>query len=113
MSFNIPLEKEIFSDNDVTLREVVLNKEKRDILVGKLSMSKQDIILTQGNEKRSFLMSEIYSIALLSQNKVNFYIGNKIFQLKSNKRFNGLKYMHLYHIIRMERTGIKNGFLGI
>ena len=34
---------------------------------------------------------------VLGKNKVNIYFGDKLYQLKGDKRFNGLKYVNLFH----------------
>ncbi|MBQ4578348.1 MAG: 1-acyl-sn-glycerol-3-phosphate acyltransferase [Clostridia bacterium] len=37
------------------------------------------------------------AFTVLGKNKVNIYFGDKLFQLKGDKRFNGLKYVNLYY----------------
>ena len=34
---------------------------------------------------------------VLGRNKANIYIGDKVYQLKGDKRFNALKYVHIYY----------------
>ncbi len=37
------------------------------------------------------------TIVILGKNKLNIYFDDKVYQIKGNKRFNGLKYLNLYH----------------
>ena len=40
---------------------------------------------------------EIGAIAVLGRNKLNIYHGENVWQFKGDKRFNALKYVHIYH----------------
>jgi len=57
---------------------------------------------------------EVGAVAVLGRNKLNIYHGDMVYQLKGDKRFNALKYVHIYHrhrnIIRGE-ADVK--FLGL
>ena len=53
-------------------------------------------------------------ITVLGKNKVNIYHQGTIYQLKGDKRFNGLKYMNLFYRHQNQVTGDENNeFLGI
>ena len=54
------------------------------------------------------------SVVVLGKNKLNLYSGGKILQLKSDKRFNALKYVHFYHRYKNIKAGNQYGeFLGL
>jgi hypothetical protein len=51
---------------------------------------------------------------VLGRNKLNMYCGGQIFQLKGSKRFNAVKYMHLFHRYKNLKRGNENEqFLGL
>jgi hypothetical protein len=57
---------------------------------------------------------EISSVAVLGRNKLNLYYGNHIYQVKGGKRFNALKYVHMYHRYKNMTGENKDGkFLGL
>ena len=50
----------------------------------------------------------------MGRNKLNIYHGGKVYQLKSGKRFNALKYVNIYHRSKNKSRGDKGGkFLGL
>ena len=58
--------------------------------------------------------SEVSTITVLGRNKMNIYHGDKLYQLKGSKRFNALKYMHIYHRSKnLARGDIDGKFLGL
>ena len=58
--------------------------------------------------------SEVSTITVLGRNKLNIYHGDKLYQLKGDKRFNALKYMHIYHRSKNIAKGDLDGkFLGL
>ena len=57
---------------------------------------------------------EITAISVLGRNKLNVYHGERIYQIKSDKRFNALKYVNIYYRSKGVRKGEKHGeFLGL
>ncbi|MBQ8267441.1 MAG: hypothetical protein IJZ21_03560, partial [Clostridia bacterium] len=40
---------------------------------------------------------EISAVSVLGRNKANIYFLDKVYQLKGDKRFNALKYVHIYY----------------
>ena len=61
-----------------------------------------------------YFFDELAAITLLGKNKLDLYIGNEIFQLKGDKRFNGLKYVHFIHRWKNIRKGEPyDEFLGL
>ena len=51
---------------------------------------------------------------MLGKNKLNIYVGKRVFQLKSDKRFNALKYVNIFYRYQQIKKGDKNGeFLGL
>ena len=57
---------------------------------------------------------EISTVAVLGRNKLNIYHGKELYQIKSSKRFNALKYVNLFYRSRNLMRGDENGkFLGL
>ena len=57
---------------------------------------------------------EISTVAVLGKNKLNIYHTDKLYQLKSNKRFNALKYVNLFYRSKNIMRGEPDGkFLGL
>ncbi len=64
-------------------------------------------------ETYQFPFAEISAVSVLGKNKVNIYHGRKLYQLKGEKRFNGLKYVQLYYRAKNILKGGDNEFLGL
>ena len=73
-----------------------------------------DRITAEGSTTLTFSFDEVTAISVLGRNKLNIYVKDKIYQIKSGKRFNAVKYMNLYY----RYANVKNGatasdYLGI
>ena len=68
-------------------RKTLLDKQAQLCLYG-------DRITIAGE---SYYFRELGAITLLGKNKLNVYTGQRVLQLKGNKRFNALKYVNLFH----------------
>ncbi len=83
----------IYTDR-ASLSEVIVYKEK--ILISKMSEIQLfgDRIVIDG--ERVFPFAEVTAMSVLGKNKLNIYHGGKVYQFKSDKRFNALKYVNIY-----------------
>ena len=98
-----------FSEVIVYKRKKVLRKKSALTLYG-------DRIGIDENtaEECVLLFSDTDAVAVLGRNKLNVYHGKKVYQFKGGKRFNALKYVHIYHRHRNITRGDENGqFLGL
>ena len=69
-------------------------------------------VSSEGNH--IFALDETSAVTVLGRNKLNIYHGGKIYQLKGNKRFCALKYVHIYHRYTNTLKGDENvKFLGL
>ena len=67
-----------------------------------------------GGEKTVWRFEDTTAITVLGKNKLNVYYGDKIYQIKPGKRFNALKYVHIYHRSKNMVKGETNEqFLGL
>lgn len=63
---------------------------------------------------REIPFSEASAITVLGKNLINIYLKDIIYQIKGDKRFNGLKFVHLYNRSRNIKEGRGNEqFLGL
>ena len=70
--------------------------------------------LMLGGEKTVWRFEDTTAITVLGKNKLNVYYGDKIYQIKPGKRFNALKYVHIYHRSKNMVKGETNEqFLGL
>ena len=100
----------LFRDT-ANLSEVILYDRKVKL--------KDNVFLTLYGDKLDldgtvYPFDDISYVTVLGRNKLNLYIGDKVYQLKGSKRFNALKYVHIYHRYKNIREGNEDGkFLGL
>lgn len=106
-----PLYRDISSLSEVIVykRKNLLRKQAEIALYG------DRVVIDEGKENELTLpFCEVTAIAVLGKNKLNIYHNKKIYQLKSDKRFNALKYVNIYYrnknIVRGDTVG---KFLGL
>ena len=97
------------------LSEVIPYKKK--LLMHKdvtLSLYGDRLIATAPGAEYAFPYESTLAITVLGRNKLNIYADGKIYQLKSDKRFNALKYVHIFHRYKNLVKGDPNvKFLGL
>lgn len=103
-------------DDTANFIEVIVNK-KKNVLSENASVrlygNKFVINEGSGNEY-VFPFDEVTAVAVLGRNKLNIYHDKRVFQLKSGKRFNALKYVNIYFRYKNIAKGDTNGkFLGL
>ena len=61
-----------------------------------------------------FPFDETSAVTVLGRNKLNVYFNGHVYQFKGGKRFNALKYVHIYHRYKNIGKGDADGsFLGL
>jgi len=109
------LETPLYRDK-ANLSEVIIYKHKNLLREGAdISLYGDRIVIDDGKENAITLpFSEVTAISVLGKNKLNVYHDKKIYQFKSDKRFNALKYVNIYYrnknIVRGDTVG---KFLGL
>jgi hypothetical protein len=90
---------ELFYDERICeFREVIPYKEKKLISSDvRIKLYGNRVELENNNGTTAFMFDESSTITVLGKNKLNIYIGDKIYQIKGNKSFNALKYVHFYN----------------
>jgi DNA-directed RNA polymerase subunit RPC12/RpoP len=98
-------------EETVELRKVHVYKYK-ELLKEKAVVRLYGDRITLDNQV--FPFADLSAVVVLGKNKVNLYTGNDVLQLKGDKRFNALKYVHFFHKYKNTKAGDTNGkFLGL
>lgn len=109
-------DKPMWNDK-VCLREVVPYKKKITLCKSaEMSLYGNCIEIASDTLRLDLPFEELQSVAVLGKNKLNIYHKDKIYQIKGAKRFNALKYVHIYHRYKNITKGEANGklqFLGL
>ena len=93
----IPNKKKVHLDDDA---EICLYGDKITVLSEKTNIT--------------FDFNTVSAVTVLGRNKVNIYLDGNIYQLKGNKRMNGLKYVNIFNRYKNIAKGEENGkFLGL
>ena len=105
---------ELFCDT-VDFYQVIPYEKK--LLLGEdiaLSLYGTHIRLAKGEECAEWRFDELSAITVLGKNKLNIYRGDKLYQVKGGKRFNALKYVHIFHRYKNIAKGEQHEqFLGL
>ena len=88
---------------------------KKQLLAEKVQLALYgDRIEMTGSFEKTFRFAETENITILGKNKLDIYHGDVVYQIQSDKRFNALKYLNLYHRYKNITTEVQNGsFLGL
>ena len=108
-------EKPLYTDK-ADLSEVIVYKNKTRLDRNmKLELYGDKLVLTpERGQVWTFPFSEVNAITILGKNKLNIYYDKHVYQLQGDKRFNALKYVHIFHRYRNMTKGDENSrFLGL
>lgn len=107
-------DKVIFEEK-VEFREII--PRKRRIVFDKeatLKMYSNRIEILYLGKLDTYMFDEISSSGVFGRNKMNFFIGNRVFQFLYDERFNAMKFVNLYYKYKIEKGGDTNDkFLGL
>ena len=90
-------EKPMYCDTAAFFEVIPYDKKVKLSNQIRLSLFGDRIEVKNGTENLVFSFDEIGAVTVLGRNKLNIYHGGKIYQIKSGKRFNALKYVNIYH----------------
>ena len=108
-------EKPVYCDR-AKLSEVIVYKRKVTLIKdAEIKLYGNRITVQEGQpDAVCFLFDEVTAISVLGRNKLNIYHDKKVYQFKSDKRFNALKYVNLYYHYKNVSKGEADGeFLGL
>ncbi len=106
-----------YIDEEISLYDVVFCKKKK-VLNNDLKMLvfSDRFEFIKGEYKTVLPLEKVSTVTVLGRNKLNIYFDNnrKAYQVKGDKRFNALKYVHFYYHYKNVKEGILNKqFLGL
>ena len=108
------VEKPIYCNAAAFFEVIPYNKKVRLAKQVSLSLFGDRIEVNTENENLVFSFDETAAVTVLGRNKLNIYHGGKIYQIKSGKRFNALKYVNIFHRYKNLKSGENDGkFLGL
>lgn len=99
-------EKATFSEVKIYDKKYPISEEATVRLYG-------DKMTVEANGETYSFPFETVSTSVLGKNKVNVYHDGKLYQLKGDKRFNGVKYVQISHRAKNIYKGVDDGFLGL
>ncbi|MBO5270502.1 MAG: 1-acyl-sn-glycerol-3-phosphate acyltransferase [Clostridia bacterium] len=85
-----------FTDT-VSLYEVFACRKKKRLQKNATLRLFGDRIELDGKKQEFIPFAEARAFTVLGRNRLNVYVGDRIYQLRGDKRFNALKYVHFYH----------------
>ena len=127
--FDYVAQKDFINDLDVTacsehplyteqvsLYEVIVYKKKCLIAQNVELTMYGDRLIIRGAGRDEFNMpyDNLSAVTVLGKNKLNVYVGETVYQIVGDARFNALKYVHIYNRYKNIQRGDMNGrFLGL
>ena len=96
--------------------EVIVRKKKIPLYKNAdISLYGDRVVINEGKPNELLLLfSQISVMAALGRNKLNIYVGDKVYQFKGDKRFCALKYVNIYYRRKNQLKGEEYGqFLGL
>lgn len=105
----------LFTDT-ADVREVILQQRKIPLLKNaQLQLYGNRITLLEDTDAPlEFQFDQISAVTVLGRNKLNVYYDGRVYQFKGDKRFNALKYVHIFYRYKNLSRGDANGkFLGL
>ena len=106
-------DKPLYKDT-AEVKEVIPSKRKIPFGFAKVSLYGNRIELDIKDSVLVLPFDETSTVTVLGRNKLNIYHGGKIYQLKGDKRFCALKYVHIFNRYRNILKGDENDkFLGL
>ncbi len=110
LDINEYIDQPMYSEQ-ASFSEVIVYKNKKMIRKNAVVELYGDRVLIDDNV---FPFAEITAASVLGRNKLNIYHDKKVYQLKGNKRFNAIKYVHMYYRYKNVNKGEGNEqFLGL
>lgn len=87
-------------DGDILFRESVKFKRKKKLDGDRVSIDKDKLVIYGGKGEQVFPLADITAFTMVGKKKFNFYYEDKTLQVKGNKRFCAIKYVHIFDGLR-------------
>lgn len=107
-------DKPMYCDTAALFEVIPYDKKVKIAKQVNLSLYGDRIEALINGENTVFTFDETATVTVLGRNKLNIYHSGKIYQIKSGKRFNALKYVNIYHRYKNLKSEQKElTFLGL
>ena len=93
-------EGERIEDGGILFRESIKLKRKKKLDGDRVSIDKDKLVIYSKTHEQVFPLSEITALTMVGKKKFNFYHEGKILQVKGDKRFCAIKYVHIFDGLR-------------
>ena len=97
----------------VKLSKVIVYKKKQKIAKCDLIMYKDCYEFVSKKKQIVLKFDDVYATSVLGKNKFNVYIGDDVYQIKADKRFNAVKYVNIYYRYKNIKENNNEQFLGL
>lgn len=115
MDVTTQVDQPLFEDT-ARLSEVIVYKHKELLRKqASIRLYGDRVVIDEGTaQELVFPFSEADAVTVLGRNKLNIYHNKHVYQFKGSKRFNALKYVHIYNrYCNIARGESDNKFLGL
>lgn len=94
---------ECVSDGDILFRESVKFQKKKKLAGDRVTIDARNLTVSGKRGQSVYPLEEITAVTMVGKKKFNFYYDGKILQVKGNKRFCAIKYVHIFDGLRQRR----------
>lgn len=96
------------------ISEVIVYERKNKLCEDAQITLYGDRIIIEGDYPLELHFNDVSALTVLGRNKLNIYINKKLYQLKSDKRFNALKYVNIFYRYKnLTKENVDGKFLGL
>lgn len=87
-------------DDGILFRESVKFKKKKKLKGDRVYIDRDKLVIYNNKSEQIFPLKDITALTMVGKKKFNFYYEGKILQVKGNKRFCAIKYVHIFDGLR-------------
>lgn len=107
------IDKLSYSDNEITIYDANKGRKRTALFTGRLTLDKDSLKIKDDENVKEIKISEILAMSILYHNTIIVNIDNYKYHITGDERFNALKYLHLFTLLKSKKQGVENAFLGI
>ncbi len=100
-----------YQDEDIELMEA--KQRRKSLFKGTLKIDKEKLTIQGEEQTKSFKLKEILSLAIVYHNTIIINLEDNKYHLVGNSKFNALKYVQLFTLLKALEKGESYEFLGI
>lgn len=102
---NKVLNGERVCDEGIIFRESIKFKRKKKLDGTRVSIDADRLVISGKKGESVYPLDDISAMTMVGKKKFNFYHDGKILQVKGNKRFCAIKYVHVFDGLRQVKNG--------